>query len=106
MSATIFGPYLVKRLTASGVVTAAGVGGYVKAFGITGAAAASSVTLKDGGASGAAGPELKIDSSVAANATRTIPSGDIGPIRFNTDIYCTIAGTGTVAWVVYSADSL
>jgi hypothetical protein len=96
------GPYKYKVLTESGVVTAAGVGGFVKAFGLTVTTNAGTAQLFDGTGSGTAGPELKLD---GATANGSISSGDIGPVRFNTDIYLTLSGTGAEGWVVYSEDT-
>lgn len=96
------GPYKYKVLDASGAVTAAGVGGFVKAFGLTVTTNAGTAQLFDGTGSGTAGPELKSD---AATANASISSGDIGPIRFNTDIYLTLSGTGAEGWVSYTEDS-
>jgi hypothetical protein len=97
------GPYIAKRLTASGVVTTAGVGGYVKAFGLNVTdGGAGSVSLKDGTTSGDVLLDLTLD---AATAKNSISSGNIGPVRFNTDCYATLAGTGATAWVVYNQDS-
>ena len=96
------GPYTYKKLTASGVVTTAGIGGYLKAFGMTITSNASEMVLTDGGSGGTAGPDLHLD---AATAKNSIVSGDIGPVRFNTDIYCTLTGTGAEGWVIYNEDS-
>lgn len=97
-----FGPYTFKVLTSSGVVTTAGRGGFVKAFGLTVTTNAGTAQLMDGGTGGTAGPELKLD---AATANNSISSGDIGPVRFNTDIYLNLSGTGAEGWVVYNEDS-
>jgi hypothetical protein len=102
MSAQPYGPYKYKKLTSSGVVTTAGVGGYLKAFGLTVTTNASEVEILDGGASGTAGPDLHLDGATAKNS---ISSGDLGPVRFNTDIYCKLTGTGAEAWVIYSEDA-
>lgn len=96
------GPFTFKVLTSSGTVTTANVGGYVKAFGLTVTTNAGEAQLFDGGASGTAGPELKLD---AATAKNSISSGDIGPVRFNTDIYLALDGTGAEGWVVYNEDT-
>lgn len=96
------GPYTFKVLTSSGIVTTAGVGGFVKAFGLTVATAAGTAQLFDGTGSGTAGPELKLDGATAVNS---ISSGDIGPVRFNTDIYLTLTGTGAEGWVIYNQDT-
>ena len=95
------GPYTFKVLTSSGAVTTAGVGGYVKAFGITCTTNAGTCQLFDGTASGTAGPELKIDAATANDAKS---SGDIGPVRFDTDIYMVLSGTAGEGWVVYVED--
>ena len=58
--------------------------------------------LFDGTGSGTAGPELKLDAGTANNS---ISSGDIGPVRFDTDIYLTLSGTGAEGWVIYNEDS-
>jgi len=96
------GPYTCKVLTSSGTVTTAGVGGYIKAFGLTVTTTAGTAQLFNGTGSGTAGPELKLE---AATANDSISSGDIGPIRFDTDIYCTISGANAEAWVVYNEDT-
>lgn len=96
------GPYKYKVLTASGVVTTADVGGYVKAFGLTVTTNAATAQLMDGGTGGTAGPELKLD---GATANSSISSGNIGPVRFNTDVYLNLSGTGAEAWVIYNEDS-
>lgn len=96
------GPWTFKVLTSSGTVTTANVGGFVKAFGLTVTTNAGEALLSDGGASGTAGPELKLDGATAKNS---ISSGDIGPVRFDTDVYATLAGTGAECWVIYNEDS-
>jgi hypothetical protein len=96
------GPYTFKVLTESGAVTTAGVGGYVKAFGLTVTTNAGTAQLFDGTGSGTAGPELKLD---GATANSSISSGDIGPVRFETDIYLTLSGTGAEGWVIYNEDN-
>lgn len=100
-SANPQGPYTSKKVTASGVITTAGVGGYVKAFGMTVTTAASEVEVRDGGAAGTVRADHHMD---AATAKAGFCSGDIGPIRFNTDIYMTVTGTGAEGWVVYCED--
>jgi hypothetical protein len=102
MAANPNGPYLYKVITSSAVVTTAGIGGYVKAFGLTVTTNAGTAQLMDGGSGGTAGPELKLD---GATANSSISSGDIGPVRFNTDIYMVVSGTGAEGWVVYNQDS-
>ena len=97
------GPYTYKKITESGVITTAGVGGYVKAFGMTVTTNASEMVLTDGGSSGTAGPDLHAD---AATAKASVVSGDIGPVRFNTDIYATLAGTGAEGWVIFNEDTV
>jgi len=97
-----YGPYKYKVLTSSGAVTAAGVGGFVKAFGLTVTTADGTAQLFDGTGSGTAGPELKLDGATANNS---ISSGDIGPVRFDDDIYLTLSGTGAEGWVIYSEDN-
>lgn len=101
MSANPQGPWEVMVVSASGVITTAGVGGFIKAFGLTVTTTAGSAQLMNGGTSGTAGPKLALD---AATALGSISSGDIGPIRFDTDIYCNIVGAGAEAWVVYNED--
>ena len=101
MSADPKGPYTALKRTASGVVTTAGVGGYLKAFGMTVTTNASEIEIRDGGASGTVLVDHHMD---AATAKAGFSSGDIGPIRFNTDIYMTLTGTGAEGWVVYNED--
>jgi len=96
------GPYLAKKLTASGVVTTAGVGGYLKAFGMTVTTNASEMEVVDGTASGTVLVDHHME---AATAKAGFSSGDIGPIRFDTDIYVVLTGTGAEGWVVYAEDS-
>jgi len=96
-----YGPYKFVVLTSSGVVTTAGVGGFVKAFGLTVTTNAGTAQLMDGGTGGTAGPELKLDGATAGNS---ISSGDIGPVRFDTDIYANLSGTGAEAWVIFTED--
>lgn len=96
------GPYIYKEITSSGVVTTAGIGGYLKAFGLKVTTAAGEIIVKDGGSGGTNGPSLTLD---AATAKNSISSGDIGPVRFNTDIYGTLSGTDAVAWFIYNQDS-
>ena len=74
----------------------------MKAFGLTVTTNAGEVELKDGGASGTLKMDLHLDGATAKNS---IASGDCGPARFDTDIYCTLAGTGAEAWVVYAEDA-
>ena len=93
------GPYKYKKITASGVITTAGVGGFLKAAGLTVTTNASELVLIDGGT---AAVELHSD---AATAKATVVTGDIGPVRFNTDIYATLAGTGAEAWVIFNEDN-
>jgi hypothetical protein len=100
-SANPQGPYLSKKVTASGVITAAGVGGFVKAFGMTVTTNVSEMEVRDGGASGTVLVDTHMD---AATAKAGFSSGDIGPIRFNTDVYVVLAGTGAEGWVVYCED--
>ena len=95
------GPYTTKKLTASGVVTTAGVGGYFKAFGLTVTTSASEIEIVDGTTSGTVMADLHLDGATAKNS---ISSGDIGPIRCETDIYCNLTGTGAEGWVVYVED--
>jgi len=102
MSASPQGPYAFKVVTSSGLITADGVGGYVKAFGLTVTTNAGEAQLRDGGSGGTVGPELKLDGATAKNS---ISSGDIGPTRFTSDIYVTLDGTGAECWVIYSEDN-
>ena len=95
------GPYTAKKLTSSGVVTTAGVGGFVKAFGMTITTNASEMELFDGTASGTLMVDHHMD---AATAKAGWSSGDIGPIRFDTDIYAVLTGTGAEGWVIYCED--
>ena len=104
MAASPQGPYTTKLITSSGVISTAGVGGYVKSFCINVAEAASSFTLKDGGTGGTSMVNLYGDGANVGQENRSYPSGDIGPIRFNTDIYGTLAGSGATGWVVYCED--
>ncbi len=96
------GPYTAAKKTSSAVVTTAGVGGYLKAFGMTVTTNASEIEIRDGGASGTVLCDLHLDGATAKNS---ISSGDIGPIRFATDIYMTLTGTGAEGWAVYNEDS-
>jgi hypothetical protein len=96
------GPYTYKKITESGVITTAGVGGYLKAAGMTVTTNASELVLRDGGASGAVILELHSD---GATAKGTVTSGDVGPVRAETDIYAALTGTGAEAWVIYNQDS-
>jgi len=96
------GPYKFKVITSSAAVTTAGVGGYLKAFGLTVTTTAGSAQLMDNATGGTAGPELKLD---AATAFNSISSGDIGPVRFNTDIFCNLVGANAEAWVIYNEDT-
>ncbi len=102
MSAQPQGPYTALKRTASGVVTTAGVGGYLKAFGMTVTTNASEIEIRDGGASGTVLVDHHMD---GATAKAGFSSGDIGPIRFNTDIYMTLTGTGAEGWAVFCEDS-
>ena len=105
MSANPNGPYTFKVLASSGAVTAVGVGGYVKAFGLTVTTNASSCQLVDGATGGTVGPELKIDGSIANWANSSKESGDIGPLRFDTDIFLNIVGAGAEGWVIFNQDA-
>lgn len=96
------GPFTFKVLTSSGVVTTATIGGYVQAFGLTVTTAAGTAQLMNGGSGGTAGPELKLE---AATANNSISSGQIGPLRFDTDIYLTLSGVGAEGWVIYNQDT-
>lgn len=102
MSANPDGPYTSIKRTGSGVVTTAGVGGYLKAFGMTVTTNASEIEIRDGGAAGTVLADLHLDGATAKNS---ISSGDIGPLRFNTDIYMTLTGTGAEGWAVYVEDA-
>ena len=96
------GPFTAKKITESGIITTANIGGFLKAAGLTVTTNASELELRDGGASGTVLVDLHLD---AATAKNTVVTGDIGPVRFNTDIYATVAGTGAEAWVVFNEDS-
>jgi hypothetical protein len=102
MSANPEGPYVYKKITSSGVITTAGVGGYLKACGLTVTTAASELVLTDGGSGGTVILELHSD---AATAKGTVTSGDVGPVRATTDIYATLSGSGAEAWVIYNEDT-
>lgn len=95
------GPFTYKVLTSSGVVTTAGVGGYVQSFGLTVTTNAGTAQLMDGGSGGTAGPELKLDGATANSSI----AAHIGPCRFPTDIYLVLSGTGAEGWVVYNQDT-
>ena len=96
------GPYQFKYLSSSGQVSTSGRGCFVRAFGLNVTTNAGSAQLKDGGASGTAGPRLALDGGTALGS---VASGEMGPVRFNSDCYCTLSGTGATAWVVYAEDS-
>lgn len=95
-----FGPYTSKKLTSSGTVTTAGVGGFVAGFGMTVTTNASECELFDGTASGTLLMDLHMDGATAKKAQ----TASIGPVRFDTDVYCKLTGTGAEAWVVYVED--
>jgi len=96
------GPYTAKKITESGIITTAGVGGFLKQGILTVTTNASELILRDGGASGTVMVEIHKDGATAKATERT---GDIGPLRFDTDIYATLAGTGAEATIIYNQDS-
>jgi hypothetical protein len=95
------GPYEGKQFTADGVVTPAGQGGYLKSVILNVATAAGIVIIKDGGASGTIKVQLDLDAATARNSI----AWDGGPVRFDTDIYCDLTGSGAKATVVFCSDS-
>lgn len=90
-----------KQLTSSGVVTTAGVKGLLCGYSIkVGTATSAVIQFLDGGSGGTVRWEDGWDAVTAAGDVYIRHSFPV-PIAFGTDIYCTLAGTGTVVSVSY-----
>lgn len=83
----------VVPISGSGAVS--GIPNYVLGFTLTPAAADSTLILKDGGSSGTE----KLDAIAKAN-TNTVVVLFPAPVRFDTDIYAAITGSGAKAKVI------
>jgi hypothetical protein len=91
-----------KKLTASGVVTAVGKGGWLCGFTLVAGTTLSSLKLCNGGTSGTelAGAGLvQSTGQVAGEQSHSITYPH--PISFDVDIYANIAGTGAYAYVQF-----
>lgn len=86
--------------TSSGVITTANTPGVLYGVTLRSGTSASSVSLRNGGASGTILWTLSNVATTAAGDT-TIIQNFTEPIDFSTDIYLSIAGTGAEAFVAY-----
>ena len=94
----------VIKITSSGTVSTANKAAILRGYTLIGGTTASKVIFNNGGSGGAdtyAGTTAAGTNVGDVTKSENLVGGDGLGIIFNTDIYCTLSGTGAYAYVYY-----